>query len=216
MIFFTAPDDVEMMINHVNEVTCREGVAIAVAEEDDRLRKNVQEYLVVPPRRPTAQPNPSDGAGATRRLSYGGGPGHRSRFPAQLKQNTDGGLMNAIIADPLPYRVETGSLLAALHVRGGSEQVETVTRLVAEAQQRARPKAIYRIAYVDAKGDDFVVAEGHTFTSRVLRVNLDKLHRFFVFVGTAGRELEAGPTRSRRCSPISMPMRSVKPCCTRR
>jgi len=99
--------------------------------------------------------------------------------------------MNVIIADPLPYRVETGSLLAALHVRAGSEQVETVTRLVAEAQQRARPKAIYKIAYVDAKGDDFVVAEGHTFTSRVLRVNLDKLHRFFVFVGTAGRELEA-------------------------
>ncbi len=64
-------------------------------------------------------------------------------------------------------------------------------RLVAEAQQRARPKAIYKIAYVDAKGDDFVVAEGHTFTSRVLRVNLDKLHRFFAFVGTAGRELEA-------------------------
>jgi glucosamine--fructose-6-phosphate aminotransferase (isomerizing) len=46
--FFTAPEDVEMMINHINEVTCREGVAIAVAEEDDRLRKNVQDYLVVP------------------------------------------------------------------------------------------------------------------------------------------------------------------------
>ncbi len=46
--FFTAPDDVEMMINHINEVTCREGAAIAVAEEDDRLRKNVQEYLVIP------------------------------------------------------------------------------------------------------------------------------------------------------------------------
>jgi len=45
-----------MMINHVNEVTCREGVAIAIAEEDPRLRKNVYpegmgqgEYLVVPP-----------------------------------------------------------------------------------------------------------------------------------------------------------------------
>ncbi len=46
--FITAPDDAEMMINHVNEVTCREGVAIAIAEEDDRLRKNVQEYVVVP------------------------------------------------------------------------------------------------------------------------------------------------------------------------
>ncbi|MCX6028335.1 MAG: glutamine--fructose-6-phosphate transaminase (isomerizing) [Chloroflexi bacterium] len=47
--FITAPDDVEMMINHVNEVTCREGLAIAIAEEDERLRKNVNEYLVLPP-----------------------------------------------------------------------------------------------------------------------------------------------------------------------
>jgi glucosamine--fructose-6-phosphate aminotransferase (isomerizing) len=47
--FITAPDDVAMMINHVNEVTCREGVAIAIAEEDERLRKNVNEYLVIPP-----------------------------------------------------------------------------------------------------------------------------------------------------------------------
>ena len=39
--FVTAPDDVEVMINHVNEVTCREGLAIAIAEEDPRLRKNV-------------------------------------------------------------------------------------------------------------------------------------------------------------------------------
>ncbi len=46
--FITAPDDVEMMINHVNEVTCREGLAIAIAEEDERLRKNVHEYLYLP------------------------------------------------------------------------------------------------------------------------------------------------------------------------
>jgi len=48
VVFVTAPDDVDMMINHINEVTCREGVAIAVAEEDERLRKNVHEYLTVP------------------------------------------------------------------------------------------------------------------------------------------------------------------------
>jgi glucosamine--fructose-6-phosphate aminotransferase (isomerizing) len=48
VVFFTAPNDVDMMINHINEVTCRGGVAIAVAEEDERLRKNVQEYLTVP------------------------------------------------------------------------------------------------------------------------------------------------------------------------
>ena len=48
VVFITAPQDVPMMINHINEVTCRGGVAIAVAEEDDRLRKNVHEYLAAP------------------------------------------------------------------------------------------------------------------------------------------------------------------------
>jgi hypothetical protein len=99
--------------------------------------------------------------------------------------------MNAIILDPLSYRVETGSLLAALHVREGSRHADTVLRLADEAERLARPKAIYKIAYIETKGEDFVVAEGHTFTSRVLRVNLDGLHRFFPFVVTSGRELEA-------------------------
>jgi glucosamine--fructose-6-phosphate aminotransferase (isomerizing) len=49
VIFITAPHDVEMMINHVNEVTCRQGLAIAIAEENESLRQNVNEYLVVPP-----------------------------------------------------------------------------------------------------------------------------------------------------------------------
>jgi hypothetical protein len=66
-----------------------------------------------------------------------------------------------------------------------------VSKLVDEAVAVARPRALYKLAFIEAKGDETITAEGFTFTSRVLRVNLDKLHRFFVFVGTAGRELEA-------------------------
>ena len=48
VIFVTAPDDAAMMVNHVNEVTCRGGRAIAVAAEDALLRQNVHEYLLLP------------------------------------------------------------------------------------------------------------------------------------------------------------------------
>jgi glucosamine--fructose-6-phosphate aminotransferase (isomerizing) len=48
VLFVTAPDDAAMMVNHVNEVTCRGGRAIAVAAEDELLRKNVDDYLVLP------------------------------------------------------------------------------------------------------------------------------------------------------------------------
>jgi glucosamine--fructose-6-phosphate aminotransferase (isomerizing) len=48
VVFYTAPGDESMMINHVNEVTVRGGRAIAVAAEHDALRKNVHDYLVLP------------------------------------------------------------------------------------------------------------------------------------------------------------------------
>ncbi len=48
VLFFTAPGDESMMINHVNEVTTRGGRAIAIAAEHPALRANVDDYLVVP------------------------------------------------------------------------------------------------------------------------------------------------------------------------
>jgi hypothetical protein len=46
------------------------------------------------------------------------------------------------------------------------------------------------MAYVEARGDDHVKVDGHTLTSRVLRVNLEKAHRVFAYVATCGVELE--------------------------
>ncbi len=48
VIFFTAPGDEMMMINHVNEVTVRGGRSIAVASQHPVLESNVHDYLVVP------------------------------------------------------------------------------------------------------------------------------------------------------------------------
>lgn len=48
VLFVTVQQDAAMIINHVNEVTCRGGKAIVVAPEDEMLRKNVDEYLVLP------------------------------------------------------------------------------------------------------------------------------------------------------------------------
>jgi glucosamine--fructose-6-phosphate aminotransferase (isomerizing) len=48
VVFFAAPGDEMMMINHVNEVTTRGGRAIAIAAPHSALQSNVHEYLVVP------------------------------------------------------------------------------------------------------------------------------------------------------------------------
>ncbi len=95
--------------------------------------------------------------------------------------------MEATIIDHLAFSVDVPAFGERLRVR--SRDLEEIRHLVAEATAIARPKAVYKLAFIEAKGEDFIVANGVKFTSRVLRVNLDPLHRFFAFVGTSGREL---------------------------
>ena len=56
VLFFTAPGDEAMMVNHINEVTTRGGYAIAVAADHPMLRPNVQDYLPVPAADPLLAP----------------------------------------------------------------------------------------------------------------------------------------------------------------
>ena len=97
--------------------------------------------------------------------------------------------MEATVIDPLAFSLDVPALFEKLRVRTADR--EEVGKLVAEAVAVARPRVTYKLAFIEAKGTESVTADGVTFTSRVLRVNLDTLHRFFAFVGTAGRELEA-------------------------
>jgi glucosamine--fructose-6-phosphate aminotransferase (isomerizing) len=48
VVFFAAPGDEMMTINHVNEVTVRGGRAIAIAPSHPALEANVDDYIVVP------------------------------------------------------------------------------------------------------------------------------------------------------------------------
>jgi hypothetical protein len=101
------------------------------------------------------------------------------------------GQHHTFIVDSIPFQPDIPGLLHRLRIKEGSSYVADVQRLVDEAQAIARPKAMYRLSYVDAKGDDTVVIDGITFKSRVLRVNLDAAHRVFAFIATCGAELQA-------------------------
>jgi hypothetical protein len=98
--------------------------------------------------------------------------------------------MDPIIIDPLPFHVEPWPLQERLRVKPGSSGEAELQRLVEEAQAIARPKVVYKLAFIEAKEDEAVVMNGIRFASRVLRVNLDPAQRVFAFVGTSGWELE--------------------------
>ncbi len=77
-----------------------------------------------------------------------------------------------------------------LRIRPGSAMLDDLREMALVAQAVARPRVLYTLALVELDGDDRVRLNGVTFTSRVLRVNLQEVHRVFPFVATCGREVD--------------------------
>lgn len=98
--------------------------------------------------------------------------------------------MDNILLDRIPFELDLGRLLQSLHLDEHSPDAARVRELAAEAQAIGRPKAMYRVGYIEGRGDEHVLVDGIRLTSRVLRVNLERAHRVFPFVATCGRELE--------------------------
>lgn len=88
----------------------------------------------------------------------------------------------------IPFEIDAERLIKKLHIRQGRME-DDFRALCAEAAEHARPKAMVRVAYVDEKGEDYVVIEGVKLVSRVLRINLDQAERVFLVCATCGVEL---------------------------
>ena len=99
--------------------------------------------------------------------------------------------MDPILLLDIPFHANVDALLRTVHVRPDSEDAGRIRELAEEAQTIARPKGMYKAAYVEGREEAAVVVDGIRLTSRVLRVNLGDAYRVFPFVATCGRELEA-------------------------
>jgi hypothetical protein len=98
--------------------------------------------------------------------------------------------LNTITLDGIPFQIDVGDLMKKLRVKEESRRADDLRRLVETAQAIGKPKALYKVAFVESRDTNTVVVDGITFTSRVLRVNLESAHRVFPFVATCGMELE--------------------------
>lgn len=65
-----------------------------------------------------------------------------------------------------------------------------ILRLYTEAKEIAKPKVIYREAYVEGVEDADVDIDGFHFRSKVLAMNLKAVHRVFAYVATCGTEVD--------------------------
>ncbi|UCC32890.1 MAG: vitamin B12 dependent methionine synthase [Candidatus Bathyarchaeota archaeon] len=91
--------------------------------------------------------------------------------------------------DDIPVELDPETVLKQLHLSNG-KYVEEVQELVKTAHSVIRPKVIYEVSYVNNRSDDAVEIDGVSFTSRVLRINLEKIERVFPYIMTIGKELE--------------------------
>jgi hypothetical protein len=92
--------------------------------------------------------------------------------------------------DDIRFHIDPAKVMTMLRVKASSEHASQIERLAQAAHDIGRPKAMYKVAYIRSRGDDFIELDGAVFTSRVLRVNVEKAHKVFPFVVTCGTELQ--------------------------
>jgi hypothetical protein len=90
----------------------------------------------------------------------------------------------------ISLELELPALMRRVHVAPGTEDAAAFAALVSRAREVAKPKALFAEAFIAFKGENTVRIDGITFTSRLLRQNLDQVERVFPFVATCGRELD--------------------------
>jgi hypothetical protein len=94
------------------------------------------------------------------------------------------------ILDSIPIHLDREEVKRQLRLDTKGGYSSDVRDLVGIAESLIHAKAVYEVSYIGQRGEDIVEVNGVTFTSRVLRVNLDKVERVFPFVITIGKALE--------------------------
>ncbi|MCL5271187.1 MAG: vitamin B12 dependent methionine synthase [bacterium] len=94
------------------------------------------------------------------------------------------------VLDHIHYELDVDALMKTLRIGAGGEDEAAFRNLLDDLAPRINPKALFIEAYVDTRGEDTVTVSGTTFRSKVLRRNLDRVHRLFPYVVTCGREMD--------------------------
>lgn len=100
--------------------------------------------------------------------------------------------MEKHIIQGIPLEITPEELFRALKmpVDTDDEDAEFIRGMLKECLEIADPKAIYGVASIEEKGEDWVVVEGRRIQSALVRKNLEETGRIFPYVVTCGTEAE--------------------------
>jgi hypothetical protein len=90
----------------------------------------------------------------------------------------------------IPFGFNTDQLSEQLRIKAGTDHAKLFEDLVSKIQEIGKPKALYKLSFIDEKGKDTITLDGVTFTSLALRKNLDAVERVFPYIATCGTEMD--------------------------
>lgn len=94
------------------------------------------------------------------------------------------------VLENISIKLSPEKVIKGLRLNKGKYSSSDIQGLVETAESLVEPRACYEVAYISEKGKDRVKIEGVTFSSKVLRKNLENVERVFPFVITIGEALE--------------------------
>ena len=90
-----------------------------------------------------------------------------------------------------PVNLDITALKDSLKIRKGSEDERAFENYVTQAKEIGRPKAIVKVAYIEARHEDQVTIGNAFFRSAALVKNLEPINRVFPYVATCGSEVDS-------------------------
>ncbi len=98
--------------------------------------------------------------------------------------------MEAVVLDDIPVKIDDEAFRNHFHIKDAGERFEGLEEMMQQARSIAKPKAVYREAFVDEITSDSVIIDGVGFKSRVMTSNLENVGRVFASVVTCGLEID--------------------------
>jgi len=90
----------------------------------------------------------------------------------------------------IPFSFDRNLFFGTLNIRRDTDRAKEFEDLIDEVQAIGKPKALYKVSFIDEKGADSVTIDGVRFTSPALRKNLDSIERVFPYIATCGIEID--------------------------
>ena len=95
------------------------------------------------------------------------------------------------VIENIPVKLDADELVKGLRIRRNVDYIRNkLGSLIETISPVMNPKAIYSVSFVDKIEGDNVTIGDTVFTSRVVRMNLEKVGRVFPYIVTAGSELD--------------------------